>query len=66
MIERRATIMPENIYADKIRGVVFDDGSERYMVKRLRPRPLNIHRSSDSDNADSALQHYIRNDTPGA
>lgn len=59
--------MPENIYADKIRGVVFDDGSERYMVKRLRRKDLfmNIHRSSDSDNADGAYQHYIRNDTPG-
>ena len=35
--------MPENIYADKIRWRGFDDGSERYMVKRLRRKDLFEH-----------------------
>jgi hypothetical protein len=59
--------MPENIFADKLRGIIFDDESERYQIRKMRRKELflNIHRAADTANGDAAYQHYIRNDIPG-
>jgi hypothetical protein len=59
--------MPENIFADKIRGVRFNDGTTKYAVKRIKRAQMfsKIAALEDPMNASADYWHYIRNDTPG-
>lgn len=59
--------MPENIYADKLRRVRFNDGTSKYDVKKLRRKDMFelVDELEDGNNASSDYRHYIRNDTPG-
>jgi hypothetical protein len=59
--------MPDNIHADKFRGIVFDDGTYRYPVRRIRRKDLfmKIGQLQDPLASNADYSHYIRNDRAG-
>jgi hypothetical protein len=58
--------LPKNIYANKIRGIVYKNGSDIYQVKKHRRRNI-FETLAVIDNSGSALQYryILRNDSPG-
>jgi hypothetical protein len=58
--------MPRNIYLDKLRGVVFENGPERYLVKRFR----SFHKfeeisMAEYNNENNIYKYFLVNTGPG-
>ena len=63
--------LPSNIYATKIRGIVYNDGSLTYEIKRLRPRAnynrfVEIANAVNNANTDDDYKYIIVNRTATA
>lgn len=59
--------LPSDIYANKIRGVTYDDGSLIYEIKRVRGRHLfnKIANAQHFSNSDDYYQYKLINQTAG-
>jgi hypothetical protein len=58
--------MPRNIYADKIRAIIFSDGSRRYPVKRFRNRDKFEHiANAQESNTSDDYRYFLLNNSPG-
>lgn len=57
--------LPENIYAQKIRNIMFRDQADIYEIKRLRPEDMFYQIELDEQYAgsNSAYRYYLMNDS---
>lgn len=55
--------LPDDIYAQKIRGITYNDGSQVYEVRRIRNyhKFLRIAESGLANNAQEDYQYYLKN-----
>lgn len=61
-----AYAMPANIYANKIRGIVYANGSDIYQVKRIRGRNKFLYVAElDYENSATAAYRYFVNNVTG-
>ena len=63
--QRRYTL-PPNIYAHKIRRVVYANGSRVYKITRLQDwKKFEIKAISDINSGSGCYEYFLTNDTPG-
>ena len=55
---RVASDLPTNMYADKIRAVIFDNGSKKYLVNRIR----RLQETAFFENETDDLRYLLLND----
>jgi hypothetical protein len=59
--------LPEDIYASKIRKIVYRNGAEVYVIKRLRDRNKILNYSLDraTNSVSPYYEYFLINQTPG-
>lgn len=58
--------LPENIYAHKIRRIIYENGSQVYKVRRIQDWKKFERKALEDVNSSSTLyEYFLVNDTPG-
>ena len=52
-------VLPDDIYASKIRGVVYKDGTDIYQVRKFRPREDHWEYVELTDEFDDDFYHFV-------
>lgn len=52
-------VLPEDIYASKIRGIVYKDGTDIYQINKFRPREDHWEYVELTDEFDDDYYHYV-------